>query len=137
LPYCVSPNPFLTDPAVHLGGLQKEIEKSVPPFLGPSVPLVVGPQLIGRIYASHVLSVIGKGFRTSFHLVTAVFLLPLHLNQIRAVIVRNDSEGFGVIPHKYCFTGTFASDSADEIVFSQIAFKEADLLYFYLSFQRH
>jgi hypothetical protein len=29
-------------------------------------------------------------------------MLPLHLNQIRAVIVRNYSEGFSVVPHKYC-----------------------------------
>ena len=77
-----------------------------------------------------VLSVIGKSFRTSFHLVLAVFLLPFHLNQIRAVIVRNDSECFGVVPHKYCFTGTFASDSADKFVFSQIAFKENWLICF-------
>jgi hypothetical protein len=68
--------------------------------------------------------------RRSFHLVLAVLLLPLHLNQIRAVIVRNDSEGFGVVPHKYCFMGTFASDSANELVFSQIAFKENRLICF-------
>jgi hypothetical protein len=48
------------------------------------------------------------------------------------VIVRNDSEGFGVVPHKYCFTGTFfwASDSANELVLSQIAFKENRLICF-------
>jgi hypothetical protein len=41
-----------------------------------------------------------------------------------AVIVRNDSEGFGVVPHKYCLTGTFSSDFAHGMVFSQITFKE-------------
>jgi hypothetical protein len=34
------------------------------------------------------------------------------------------------VPHKYCFTGTFASDSANELVFSQIAFKENRLICF-------
>ena len=86
----------------------------------------------------NILSVIGKGFRTRFLLVPAIFLLPLHLNQIRAVIVRNDSEGFSVVPHKYCFTGIFPFNSLDEIVFFSDRFQResAVLLYFYLSFQR-
>jgi hypothetical protein len=73
---------------------------------------------LGRVFASHILSVckLSKAFGQVFFLVL-VFLLALHLKQIRALIIRNKSKGLGFVQHKYCFVGIVNTNSADEVVF--------------------